>query len=1254
MTPAEPLFDGAFDARFYAEQNADLPLAQRTYDHFMAVGWKELRDPSAGFNLWWYWVMHLEGDPQAENPFEHFQRVGHSLGLSTWPPAGALSVEKQRTFSLKSMALLEAGGFGAAALSRLAYSLVRLRQLPLADLVVCRAIRLAPSCGDLFTQLGDVLVARGVWWRAREAYEQAIALGATGFSTWAGLGESLERLERWSEAAVAYRRAAALDDSAPHVFYRLGNCEKALGHLDSALCAYGRALTVSEPRIRACGVGALHEQAGDWALAAEAYGEDAKQESSPAHYVKQAQMLDRCYRWEEAAAACERALEVAPSHPEARFQFARVQERLEKYAEAAGQYRAALKYGFQDVSYCFFRMGYSLWRAGSFSEACQAWLRIGMTLTEPARDEPGLPDVLEEIAANRHDADLYRRAARLYARQGDLSDALRMYQEAAARSHDHVPEDYYHIGKLLFEQGRCREACEALSEIYSLTRQGQGEGVNQRYAEYLATLAVRQNVVLYESFHGASVSCNPLALFRFLYADSSRGEWLHVWVLKAGVSIPPWALAMPRVIFVRHGSDLYLRYLAVAGVLINNNSFMPYFVRRPEQRYLNTWHGTPWKTLGADIVGAVFDHKNMARNLLQATHVIYPNEHTLKVLLESHQVRELYSGQLCASGYPRVDMMLAADAERRKMLRSALGIDDGLPIVLYAPTWRGALATPTFDAVQLVETLAALRCSGANVVFSGHHMVEGRVDLGQLGVFVLPASIDTTEFLSVVDVLVTDYSSVLFDFLPTRKPIVLYAYDIDAYRKERGLYFPATELPVALCHTCEGLAEALRSALHSNAAHPGLEHAIDVFCPFEDGLATARVVDFLFDGVGGYSLARDNDVKRLLIYPGNFDPNGITAALLALVSWLDTRQFSVTLAIDPWDLESYPQRMERFSQLPDVGAVLGRIGLPVASDEELHLDALFQRQQGDVVPRARTLLANMYAREFKRLYGNVDFDAVIDYSGYAYFWTALFSLGRPPAMRSFIWLHSDMNAEALQRAPFLRSAFALLQGFDRLVSVSEAVGQENQAQLADRYAVSPHKFVSMPNLISPRLLGGAALESLGPSVEAVAFGSPLVGCVARLSPEKGLDRLVDAFARFQARFPGAQLLIVGQGPCREGLERQIRELGLQEKAILVGYLSNPYPLMRQMQIFVLPSLYEGQGIVLLEALALGCRVIATDSPGTSEALRGTGGLIVESSVEGIYQGLVACGSALPSAPHFDAENYCRRSLVRFNELFATG
>jgi len=1250
-----------FDNDFYSEQVPNLPAETNPLLHYSMFGWQEFLDPGPEFSSWWYCIKHLGAQPNAQNPLAHFLAQGQAQNLSTTLASdGLLNIDEKSTFNTRSIALFQSLSMTAELASKLSRSLERLQQYDLADMFVVKACELEPGNPVWFVQLAKVLQYRGGWGRISLAMRRALELDNRQAEWWFLDAQASERLERYEAAASSYRKALELDPHDAQWYYRLGRCEEAAGHQQAAALAYQQALEHSPDTIKKVGVGGLHEADEAWQMAAQAYAGEVIRAPSAELHRRHGGMLECEYLWEEAESAYRAAIALDSSKAEYYFRLGCVLERLERYEEAAYSYRMATECSETSQPDWHYRLGYVLYQAGEYQAAYQAWLQaLPIKISEGAAVQ-NVADLELRLAQDRRNSDLHFLLGQAREAAGDLQGASKAYAEAAARRSDYSASDYFHLGRMLAELGLYAEACEAFREIREFKRLsapvadlGQPD-LKKRYAECLATLDVRSEVVLYECFHGASMSCNPYALFRYFLSESQFKDILHVWALKSEEDIPEQYQIMPNVVFVRHGSYGYLRYLASAQYLINNSTFLPYFVRRPEQKYLSTWHGTPLKTLGCDIPGRAFDHKNTVRNLMQTTHLIYANDHTLKVFLESHQAVDLFVGRCLGTGQPRSDLMLNADEQRRARLRARLGIDNDLPVLLYAPTWRGPLASPEVDPERLLSDIKVLIDHPVNVVFSGHHIVKKHMDCRALGVFTLDEGVDTTEFLSVVDVLVTDYSSVMFDFLPMRRPILLYAYDLEQYRSERGLYFELHEIPARICQSQDELRDAVSVALAGSvAAEVEFDLAIARFCPWEDGSASRRAIDFFLKDIGSnerHACGR----PRWLFYAGPFNPSGLTASFLRLASKLE-KSNSINLAVDPWLLESYPQRMHRFTEVVDKVNTLGRISFPVASAEEQWVDRLFRRAGGKVSKHAKSLLVGMYQREFRRLYGDVRFDAVIDFFGYNNFWRPLFALGRPAGTPGILWLHHDMMSEKIHRFPSLESGFALLEDFDRIVSVSEGVNQVNVRNLATTYQVPTERFVTVPNLIDPPWLLERADEPLSASLMGWADEAKiLIGTAARLSVEKGLDRLIEAFSRFVVDHPGARLVIAGQGPLRDELIRQIVALDLEHCVKLTGYLENPYPLMKRLDLFVLPSHYEGQGIVLLEALVLGGAVMATDIPGARDVLQGTRGVLVESSVEGLLRGMTTFVEQGFSIEAFDSDGYVSGALNAFRSALGAG
>ena len=145
------------------------------------------------------------------------------------------------------------------------------------------------------------------------------------------------------------------------------------------------------------------------------------------------------------------------------------------------------------------------------------------------------------------------------------------------------------------------------------------------YAYYYKYLPVKENVILYESFFGRGLLCNPYAFFLELISNKEYKNYIHVWVIEdfeSNQAIINTYSTNKNIKFIRYGSREYLKYLCSAKYLINNFTFPSYFTKKAGQIYINTWHGIPLKTLGFDTPNGNVEVTNVLRNFLHTDYLI--------------------------------------------------------------------------------------------------------------------------------------------------------------------------------------------------------------------------------------------------------------------------------------------------------------------------------------------------------------------------------------------------------------------------------------------------------------------------------------------------------------------------------------------------------------------------------------------------------------------------------------------------------
>ncbi|MET9962911.1 bifunctional glycosyltransferase family 2 protein/CDP-glycerol:glycerophosphate glycerophosphotransferase [Streptomyces sp. NPDC006326] len=362
------------------------------------------------------------------------------------------------------------------------------------------------------------------------------------------------------------------------------------------------------------------------------------------------------------------------------------------------------------------------------------------------------------------------------------------------------------------------------------------------------TLPVK-DMVVYDTFQGNGAGDSPRAIHEELVR---RGEKLdHVWLVRDGrAEVPPTARA------VQHDSVEAWDALARARYYVVNDSVPLRFQRRAGQVVVQTWHGTPIKEIGHDFIHDYYTSPEVLEALehdsAQWSLLASPSSYATPLLKRALG----YQGEVIEAGSPRTDALVRPDAERIAEVRRRLGLPEGKKVVLYMPTWRENREAWTggYKLDLQIDLDAARRELGKDHVLlvRGHHHVTEQVRDSVRDGFVIDVSRwpDAADLLLVADVLISDYSSAIFDFALTDRPILLFTYDLEHYRTTlRGFNFDLAEkAPGPLLADSESLIEAVRNADAVGAEYKEARAAFRAeFCDLDDGHASERVVDRMLE-----------------------------------------------------------------------------------------------------------------------------------------------------------------------------------------------------------------------------------------------------------------------------------------------------------------------------------------------------------------------------------------------------------------------
>ncbi|WP_405306630.1 CDP-glycerol glycerophosphotransferase family protein [Methanobrevibacter sp.] len=357
---------------------------------------------------------------------------------------------------------------------------------------------------------------------------------------------------------------------------------------------------------------------------------------------------------------------------------------------------------------------------------------------------------------------------------------------------------------------------------------------------------IKTNQIIFCSFKGDYYSDSPKYIYEYLY-ENYNDEYDFVWVLNdKKVKIP----GNPKRV-TRFSLEYFKEVARSKYWVINGRQFAP-LAKRDEQVIVSTWHGTPLKKLGLDI-GNVYTMNPFIKHSYvniskQWDYLISPNRYTTDILKSCFG----YQKEIFESGYPRNDILYNADEEKVNQIKSSLNIPNDKKIILYAPTWRDdEFIDAGMIKFQLKLELDKLKDAFNDeyiILIRTHYFIADKLDLTGAEDFAIDVSKynDIAELYLISDILITDYSSVFFDFANLKRPILYYTYDLEKYENVlRGFYIDIHEdVPGPLLKTTDEVIDAIRNIDQLKEEYKEkYDQFYERFCSIEDGNASKRIVE---------------------------------------------------------------------------------------------------------------------------------------------------------------------------------------------------------------------------------------------------------------------------------------------------------------------------------------------------------------------------------------------------------------------------
>ncbi|MBQ8026254.1 MAG: CDP-glycerol glycerophosphotransferase family protein [Oscillospiraceae bacterium] len=377
------------------------------------------------------------------------------------------------------------------------------------------------------------------------------------------------------------------------------------------------------------------------------------------------------------------------------------------------------------------------------------------------------------------------------------------------------------------------------------------------------TTRLDRHLVLFDAFQGRQYTCSPKALYEQMRSDPAYRDYRFLWAVAEEVMDKHRYPEDERTRIVRYNSWAHKVACAKAGYVVTNSMPLGFFRLRKGQQLIETWHGTPLKRLGCDIAvdsnsvnTADEIHKRYRKRVRKMSALLSPSDFYTEKLTSAFDLKGAGKDvRIIQQGYPRNDFLSRFTAEDAAAIKARLGVPEGKKVILYAPTFRDNQKldkaysysfTLEMDFDHLLSTL------GENyvILFRPHYFIANRFDFDRYkGRVINVAGVDDVNEVYVIsDLLITDYSSVFFDYAILKRPVLLFMYDLELYQGQlRDFYIDLGDLPFPILRKQEELEQAILDQLNGGFRFTEAYARFNqTYTPMDDGKASQRVLKEIF------------------------------------------------------------------------------------------------------------------------------------------------------------------------------------------------------------------------------------------------------------------------------------------------------------------------------------------------------------------------------------------------------------------------
>ena len=774
------------------------------------------------------------------------------------------------------------------------------------------------------------------------------------------------------------------------------------------------------------------------------------------------------------------------------------------------------------------------------------------------------------------------------------------------------------------------------------------------YAELKKPL--KPELVVFTSRNGKDFAGNMLRLLIEMYRRYGCKFKYVIGLEKEQISRIRKVLELNGIDGVRlvvYDSLTYQKLLERASYLFNDSTFPTRYIKRSGQVYINTWHGTPFKMMGDDSPYDNPKHRtemdNIQRNFFASDFLLYPSRYCKDRMTGAYCLNGLYKGTILMEGYPRNSVFFDRQSRLNTITRYGLA---GMTVYVYMPTFRDSRDGAKDFSSKLLLYLNRIdeKLNENEVLFVKLHYYDQwnlkKETFKHIKMF--PEDIEAYEFLNACDCLITDYSSVMYDFVVSRKKIIRFCFDEESYSEERGLYPQPVEFPFPVVRSVDELVYELRSPKAYDD-----EAFIQSYCPYDAPDTAEKIISYIFEQKECCRTESifDSGRKKVFFFAGALSLNGITTSAQNLLHLVDDERLYYV---------SYSRKMlknheDLLLNLPDHDGIVEIDGAYYCTFPEMLAFLLYYGAQMDL-HLLRKIIDNFYKRETERVFHGMEFDSYVQFDGYGKYITGLM---QHAGGRRIIFAHNDMCREIKQKKNqnylSLRDAYkaydavavvakGLAKGIASISGRDDNIFVVNNCQNIKKIKERSDENIEVQDSTKVFNTKGQTIE------EFLSSHRKIFITIGRFSKEKRHDMLIRAFCDLPADDAGL-IIIGGLGDLYEQTTQLIKTTAKADDIMVIYSIMNPMPILKRADLFLLSSEYEGMPMVLFEAACLEVPIVTVDTIGCHEFMTRYNGLLLENSEEGLIKGMKMGIEGKVPLLNIDFDEYNTECVNQFDALF---